>query len=154
MLHLLRGSHFYGTFYVPHVSRESVHQESISGMVRFGITRPLQLLWIVFGSWHYENMVIWQGAFQLVVTTILTVIQFMVFKSHHGLWRRLCVSESNCKSLQNAYRFINGFLHLTTNSQSSTSVISVTNNFFPPTSFSKKSTWKSLKKLVVTQRHY
>ena len=68
----------------------------LAGMVCFGITRPLQVLWVgaaAFGSWSDENTVKWQAIFQIVVATILTALQVMTLKIHYGVWKRLCARK-------------------------------------------------------------
>ena len=65
----------------------------LAGMICFGITRPLQVLWVgaaAFGSWSDGNTVKWQAIFQIVVTTILTALQVFTLKIHYGVWKRLC----------------------------------------------------------------
>ena len=62
-------------------------------MVCFGITRPLQVLWVgaaALGSWSDENTVKWQAIFQIAVTMIFTALQVTTLKIHYGLWKRLC----------------------------------------------------------------
>jgi len=71
----------------------------VAGMVIFGATRPLQLLWVgtaVFGSWDDENMVKWQAVMQIIVTVVLTVLQVWTLKIHYGIWKR-CTSTSTNK---------------------------------------------------------
>jgi hypothetical protein len=66
-----------------------------AGMVSFGITRPLQVLWVgaaVFGSWNDVQTVRWQAIMQLILSCMLTVIQVMTLKIHYGMWRR-CISK-------------------------------------------------------------
>ena len=63
----------------------------LAGMVSFGASRPIQVLWIcgaIFGSWNDENMIKWQAVMQLIVTCILTVVQLWTIKIHYGLWLR------------------------------------------------------------------
>jgi hypothetical protein len=63
----------------------------LAGMVSFGASRPIQVLWIcgaIFGSWNDENMIKWQAVMQLLVTCILTVLQLWTLKIHYGLWLR------------------------------------------------------------------
>ena len=65
----------------------------LAGMICFGITRPLQVLWVgaaAFGSWSDGNTVKWQAIFQIVVTTILTALQVFTLKIHYRVWKRLC----------------------------------------------------------------
>ena len=55
----------------------------IAGMVCFGITRPVQLLWIigvVFWSWNDENTVKWQALLQTIVTISGVVIIYLVLQ--------------------------------------------------------------------------
>lgn len=66
------------------------------GMVSFGASRPIQLLWIcgaIFGAWNDENMIKWQAVMQLIVTCILTVVQLWTLTIHYGLWLRIRVKE-------------------------------------------------------------
>lgn len=64
------------------------------GMLSFGLTRPIQVIWIgaaVFGSWNHENVVKWEGLLQIVITLVLTAIQLFTLKIHYGIWQR-CIS--------------------------------------------------------------
>ena len=68
----------------------------LAGMVCFGITRPLQVLWVgaaALGSWSDENTVKWQAIFQIAVTTIMTALQVTTLKIHYGVWKRLCARK-------------------------------------------------------------
>ena len=70
-----------------------------AGMVMFGSTRPIQVLWVgaaVFGSW--DDIVKWQGIMQLVVTLILTVLQFWTLQIHFKLWKRCSTKKGQVQS--------------------------------------------------------
>ena len=65
-------------------------------MVCFGITRPLQVLWVgaaALGSWSDENTVKLQAIFQIAVATIVMALQVMTLKIHYGVWKRLCARK-------------------------------------------------------------
>ena len=65
-------------------------------MVIFGVTRPLQLLWVgaaIFGSWDDENMVKWQAIMQIIITGVLTVLQVWTLKIHYRTWKRCCTAN-------------------------------------------------------------
>jgi len=65
------------------------------GMVVFGITRPIQCVLvgaIIFGHWNEENVMKWQSVVQLVVTILLTTVQFLTLKIHYGVWQR-CIAK-------------------------------------------------------------
>ena len=69
----------------------------LAGMVCFGITRPLQVLWVgaaALGSWSDENTVKLQAIFQIAVTTIMTALQVTTLKIHYGVWKRLCAKHA------------------------------------------------------------
>ena len=71
----------------------------VAGMVIFGATRPLQILWVgtaVFSSWDDDNMVKWQAVMQIIVTGVLNVLQVWTLKIHYGIWK-LCTSTTNKK---------------------------------------------------------
>jgi hypothetical protein len=68
----------------------------LAGMVIFGVTRPLQLLWVgaaIFGSWDDENMVKWQAIMQIIITGVLTVLQVWTLKIHYRTWKRCCTAN-------------------------------------------------------------
>ena len=63
----------------------------IAGMVCFGITHPLQLLWIfgaVFWSWNDENTVKWQAFVQIIATYTVMAVQIFSLKIHYSVWKR------------------------------------------------------------------
>lgn len=67
----------------------------LSGMVCFGLTRPIQVLWIagaVFGSWGDENVVKWQAILQICVTFIVTTLQVYTLRIHYSIWQK-CLSK-------------------------------------------------------------
>lgn len=74
-----------------------------AGMVIFGGSRPLQLLWIgavSFGSIkNDEHVVKWQVIMQITVTAILTVLQLFTLKVHYVIWKR-CISNNKNKETQ------------------------------------------------------
>jgi len=83
-----------------------------AGMVMFGGSRPIQVLWIgaaVFGSWGEENSgAKWQGIMQIVVTVILTVLQFWTLQIHFKLWKR-CITKgarSNASTTKHKGRIV------------------------------------------------
>ena len=56
----------------------------VAGMVCFGATRPVQLVWVfaaIFGSWNDDNVVKCQGILQICVTLIVTMIQIFSLDS-------------------------------------------------------------------------
>jgi hypothetical protein len=68
----------------------------VAGIVIFGVTRPLQLLWVgaaIFGSWDDENMVKWQAIMQIIVTGVLTVLQVWTLTIHYGMWKRCTTND-------------------------------------------------------------
>ena len=67
----------------------------VAGMVCFGATRPVQLVWVfaaIFGSWNDDNIVKWQGILQVCVTLIVTMIQIFSLKIHYFVWKR-CLAK-------------------------------------------------------------
>ena len=69
----------------------------LAGMILFGASRPLQLLWIgavVFGCWNQENFVKWQAIFQLFITIVLTSLQIFSIKIHYSLWKRSLAKQT------------------------------------------------------------
>ena len=67
----------------------------IAGMVCFGITRPVQLLWIfgaVLWSWNDENTVQWQAVVQIIATFTITSVQIYSLKIHYSVWKR-CIKK-------------------------------------------------------------
>jgi len=74
----------------------------IAGMVCFGITRPVQLLWIfgaVFWSWNDENTVKWQAIVQIIATLTVTSVQIYSLKIHYSVWKR-CIKKQKEKGQQ------------------------------------------------------
>lgn len=62
-----------------------------AGMVCFGATRPIQLIWVfglVIASWDNEDLVKWQAVLQTIVLLTVTVVQVLSLKIHHALWKR------------------------------------------------------------------
>lgn len=63
----------------------------LGGMIMFGGTRPLQLLWVggaVVGTWGNEHFVLWQAITQVTVALVLTVLQVWTITIHYGIWKR------------------------------------------------------------------
>ncbi len=61
----------------------------MAGMLLFGVTRPVQLAWILImlvGSW--EDHVKWQVIFQLGSTLVIGLVQCMALKIHYKVWKR------------------------------------------------------------------
>ena len=91
---------FAGLFMYRIFPNSKVTQKMIfAGMVMFGSTRPIQVLWIgaaVFGSW--DDIVKWQGIMQLVVTLILTVLQCWTLQIHFKLWKRCGTKKGQVRS--------------------------------------------------------
>ena len=62
------------------------------GMLFFGISRPIQVLWvgvIAISSWKNGNDEKWQIVFQGTVTLILSILQLKTLLIHYGIWKRL-----------------------------------------------------------------
>ena len=64
----------------------------LAGMIMFGGTRPIQVLWVgaaIVGSWGDEQAgTKWQVIMQSIVTIVLTVLQFWTLQIHFNLWKR------------------------------------------------------------------
>lgn len=61
------------------------------GIVLFGATRPLQLLWVgaaIFGSWNDDNNSKVLAVVQVIVTVALTSLQLWSLNIHVGIWKR------------------------------------------------------------------
>jgi len=70
----------------------------VAGMICFGATRPVQLVWVfasIFGSWNDNNIVKWQGILQICVTLIVTTIQIFSLKIHYSVWKRCLAKQMN-----------------------------------------------------------
>ena len=73
------------------------------GMVMFGITRPLQVLWVgaaIFGSWNDGDVVKWQGVMQMTITVVMTVVQLFTLSIHYGIWKR-CIAKQASSDFAN-----------------------------------------------------
>mmetsp|Transcript_19587 Transcript_19587/g.42542 ORF Transcript_19587/g.42542 Transcript_19587/m.42542 type:complete len:388 (+) Transcript_19587:177-1340(+) len=65
----------------------------MSGIVIFGVTRPIQLLWVgaaAFGSWGDSYHVKWQAILQFTLTCFFTIIQVWSLTINFGIWGRSC----------------------------------------------------------------
>ncbi len=63
----------------------------VAGMILFGITRPVQLAWILvvlIGSW--KEHVKWQAIFLIIASLTIGAIQCAALRIHYGMWKR-CV---------------------------------------------------------------
>lgn len=64
-----------------------------TGMVLFGVTRPVQVLCVgaaAFGSWGDPNHVKWQAIMQFSLTCVFTFIQAWSLIINFSLWKRSC----------------------------------------------------------------
>ncbi|KAL7540046.1 hypothetical protein ACHAXR_010509, partial [Thalassiosira sp. AJA248-18] len=63
----------------------------LSGLVVFGVTRPVQVLWVcaaAFGAWNDPNTVKWQAILQVLLTCLLTLIQGWSLTINLALYKR------------------------------------------------------------------
>ena len=61
------------------------------GAILFGISRPLQVLWIgaiIIGLWNHEDNVRWIAIVQVLLTVIFTLLQSWSLKIHIEVWKR------------------------------------------------------------------
>lgn len=69
-----------------------------SGLVVFGVTRPIQVVWVLaaaLGSWNDPNHVKWQAIMQIIVTCILTTIQAWSLTINYAVYKR-CLKKIKC----------------------------------------------------------
>jgi len=86
-----------------------------SGLVVFGFTRPIQVVWVgaaAFGSWGDPNHVKWQAILQFTLACVLTVLQVWTMKINYDVLKR-CKSkikrnEENNSNNTNTKRNISG----------------------------------------------
>jgi len=78
----------------------------LSGVVIFAVTRPVQILWVAgaaFGPWNDPLHVKWQAILQVIITCLLSILQFWSVSINFGVWKR-CLrnikshKESNTKN--------------------------------------------------------
>lgn len=61
----------------------------LAGMLILGLTRPIQLVWIV-GSLAatWDDLIKWQAVIQIILTLIFISLQCLSLKIHYRLWKR------------------------------------------------------------------
>jgi hypothetical protein len=67
-----------------------------SGMVVFGLSRPVQFIWIVaslVSAW--EHVVLWQAVVQLGFTMVFTSLQLYSLTIHYSLYLKLSEEKLN-----------------------------------------------------------
>jgi hypothetical protein len=67
-----------------------------SGMVVFGLSRPVQFIWIVaslVSTW--EHVVLWQAVVQLGFTMVFTSLQLYSLTIHYSLYLKLSEEKLN-----------------------------------------------------------
>ena len=78
----------------------------LTGMVVFGMTRPIQIVWvglIVIGGWNDEHMVRWQGIMQLSFTVLLSVIQVWCLTINYSIWKRCLNNIKEQAEVESSY---------------------------------------------------
>jgi hypothetical protein len=73
-------------------------QVIFSGIVLFGSTRIIQLVWflvIFIGSW--KDHVLWQAIVQCIMMTIISIVQGMALKIHYSVWSRCAARQLDFK---------------------------------------------------------
>lgn len=64
----------------------------IIGMVVFGLSRPIQFIWIVAGLIEtWSNVIVWQAIFQIVLTSMFTTLQLYSLTIHYSLYKKIGV---------------------------------------------------------------
>lgn len=62
----------------------------VTGMVTFGLSRPIQLIWIIAGLIEiWSDAILWQAIFQIVLATMFTSLQIYSLTIHYSLYKKL-----------------------------------------------------------------
>ena len=62
----------------------------LTGMAVFGLSRPVQLVWVVGSLWAsgFANLVTWQVVLQLTLTVCFTALQMYSLSIHYSLYKK------------------------------------------------------------------
>lgn len=73
----------------------------LAGMIIFGLSRPVQFVWIVGGLWvNWEDLVIWQAVVQIVLTCVFTSLQMYSLTIHYQLYKKCCARRTDIQTQQ------------------------------------------------------
>jgi hypothetical protein len=67
----------------------------VAGMLIFGLSRPVQIVWILTSlavSW--EHLVVWHAACQIILAVVFTALQLYSLNIHYSLYKKC---ESNIR---------------------------------------------------------